>query len=381
MAAENQLKRSEERIEFRIGINLGDIIVDGNDIAGDGVNVAARLEALAEPGGICVSAAVREQVHGSLDVSFNDIGDQRVKNIMRPIRVFAVGLDAARASDPTTRQSNTRREARETDSSGFALDKSVHRRFLLVAALAALTAVGALLLWWNWQRPRAPEPPALSVGVLPLVAPSGTPAATQRLASLTRDISAILARTDVSIRILPVTLRQSSEVNHDDIGELARPIQVRYLLEGEVQLGPEATEIRLRLVKGASGEQVWNETVSLKEPAAVADQNRGLRRVMEHLQARLFEVEMQRVTAAGGFRTTPMDDALRALALDKTQKSLDRLRRQEAMYEEALRRDPDLVPALLGVFHALDGQIDVDSNVASVILMFRVILREVKNRD
>src|ERR1700686_902302 len=86
MAADNQSKPSDQRIEFRIGINIGDIIVDGTDIAGDGVNVASRLEALAEPGGICVSSAVREQVHGSLDVGFTDIGEQQVKNIMRPLR-------------------------------------------------------------------------------------------------------------------------------------------------------------------------------------------------------------------------------------------------------------------------------------------------------
>lgn len=75
MAEQNRSVATNDRIEFRIGINLGDIIVDGNDIAGDGVNVAARLEALAKPGGICVSAAVCDQVHGSLDVRFVDIGD------------------------------------------------------------------------------------------------------------------------------------------------------------------------------------------------------------------------------------------------------------------------------------------------------------------
>jgi len=102
MSADNQSKAADERIEFRIGINLGDIIVDGNDIAGDGVNVAARLEALAEPGGICVSAGVREQVHGQLDVEFVDGGEQRVKNIARPIRVFRVGF--AKHSPPPRRK-------------------------------------------------------------------------------------------------------------------------------------------------------------------------------------------------------------------------------------------------------------------------------------
>jgi adenylate cyclase len=80
----------DRRIRFRIGINLGDIIVDGDDIFGDGVNVAARLEALAEPGGICVSRTVRDQIRDKLPYSFEDMGEQSVKNIARPVRVYAL---------------------------------------------------------------------------------------------------------------------------------------------------------------------------------------------------------------------------------------------------------------------------------------------------
>jgi adenylate cyclase len=88
-------------MQFRIGINLGDVIVDGNDIFGDGVNVASRLEVLAEPGGICISGAVRDQVGDRLDdLSFEDLGDQTVKNIARPIRVFRIHLDADSKSTP-----------------------------------------------------------------------------------------------------------------------------------------------------------------------------------------------------------------------------------------------------------------------------------------
>ena len=88
MATRNTDVPVDQRIEYRIGINLGDVMVDGSDLAGDGINVAARLEALCEPGGICVSGSVREQVHGTLDVHFDDIGEQQVKNIARPIRAF-----------------------------------------------------------------------------------------------------------------------------------------------------------------------------------------------------------------------------------------------------------------------------------------------------
>src|SRR6266550_980698 len=101
MAVRNAAIPAEGRIEFRIGINLGDIIKDRGDIHGDGVNVAARLEALAEPGGICVNRVVRDQVRDRLDIAFEDMGEQQVKNIARPVRAFRVVLDPTpRPSDP-----------------------------------------------------------------------------------------------------------------------------------------------------------------------------------------------------------------------------------------------------------------------------------------
>ena len=92
MAQRNAVVPEEKRIEFRIGVNLGDIIRDGRDIFGDGVNIAARLEALAEPGGICVSRVVHDQVRDKLDLAFKDLGEQQVKNIARPLHVWRVKL-------------------------------------------------------------------------------------------------------------------------------------------------------------------------------------------------------------------------------------------------------------------------------------------------
>ena len=89
--------REDRRIEFRIGVNLGDVIVEGDDIFGDGVNVAARLEGIAEPGGICISASVRDHVGNRLDLAFEDMGEQTLKNIERPVRVFRVALGRASA--------------------------------------------------------------------------------------------------------------------------------------------------------------------------------------------------------------------------------------------------------------------------------------------
>ena len=105
-------KAPDRGLFYRIGINLGDVIVEDGDIFGDGVNVAARLEAIAEPGGICVSAAVREQVGDRLDVGFEDLGEHTVKNITRPIRVFRVRLDGNKTGTPATRAPGGRRRRR-----------------------------------------------------------------------------------------------------------------------------------------------------------------------------------------------------------------------------------------------------------------------------
>src|SRR6516225_319160 len=121
----------DSRIEFRIGINVGGIVVDDGDIFGDGVNIAARLESLAEPGGICVSARVREDAAGKLDLAFRDLGEQQLKNIERPVRAYAVGATVSPA----------RSRPRRIGTTG------------LVAAPIILAVVGiGAAAWWAWPR-------------------------------------------------------------------------------------------------------------------------------------------------------------------------------------------------------------------------------------
>jgi adenylate cyclase len=101
MSKRNAAVPSDRRIEFRIGINVGDIVIDAGDIFGDGVNVAARLEGLAEPGGICVSSRVQEDVQGKIDIAFEDAGEQQLKNIAKPVRVYRVRTNGSRVTSPT----------------------------------------------------------------------------------------------------------------------------------------------------------------------------------------------------------------------------------------------------------------------------------------
>jgi TolB-like protein len=138
---------------FRIGINVGDIIIDGDDIYGDGVNIAARLQTLAEPGSICVSRVVRDQVQDKLNVSFEDLGAQEVKNIARPVEVYRLGL----GDEPLARPGPP------------ALPRAPPLRWATwgVAMAALVAAVTLTFLWWSSHRSATPPPLAMSVAVLP----------------------------------------------------------------------------------------------------------------------------------------------------------------------------------------------------------------------
>ena len=115
MATRNDAVPVERRIEFRVGINLGDVIAEGADLMGDGVNVAARLEGLAEPGGICISASVYDQIAGKLEIDFTDLGEPALKNIERPIRVYAL----ASATDDAAKAQQRRFEPAGSGDGGF----------------------------------------------------------------------------------------------------------------------------------------------------------------------------------------------------------------------------------------------------------------------
>ena len=206
MIARNADVPAERRIEFRMGINLGDIIIEDGDIFGDGVNIAARLEALAEPGGICLSAAAHEQVRDRLDIAFDDLGEQQVKNIARPVRVYRV------------RDSST-------------------------AANAPLPPV-------------LPLPDKPSIAVLPFANMSGDPEQEYFADGMVEEIITALSR----IRWLFVIARNSSftyKGQFVDVKRVGRELGVRYVLEGSVRKGGNRVRITAQLVEAESGAHLW----------------------------------------------------------------------------------------------------------------------------
>ena len=203
MAERNKDLPPERRIEFRIGINLGDIILDAGDIFGDGVNVAARIEALAEPGGICLSDDVQRQ-RGKLDASFEDAGEQRLKNIARPVRVFRV------------------------------------------------RPVGGVAT----PRPGLALPNKPSIAVLPFQNLNGDPEQEYFADGIVEDIVTALSR----FRNLFVISRNSSFTYKGravDVKQVGRELGVRYVLEGSVRKAADRVRITAQLIDAASGAHLW----------------------------------------------------------------------------------------------------------------------------
>jgi adenylate cyclase len=247
MAQRNIDIPAERRIEFRIGINLGDIIRDRGDIFGDGVNVAARLEALAEPGGICVSRVVRDQVRDKLDFSFEDRGEQQVKNIARPIRAFNVKV-AGEAAPP----------APESPS-----------------------------------RSALPLPDKPSIAVLPFTNMSGDPEQEYFADGMVEDIITGLSR----IKWLFVIARNSTFVYKGkaiDIKQVGRELGVRYLLEGSVRKAGNQVRVTGQLIDTASAAHVWAQRYDRALDDIFALQDELTMSVVGAIEPTLRQAEIER---------------------------------------------------------------------------------------
>ena len=268
-----------QRLQFRIGINLGEVIVDRDDIYGDGVNIAARLEALAEPGSICVSGRVFEQVHKNINLGFEDIGEQQVKNIDRPVRVYKVLLDPEAVGTIV-------REIRP-----------MLRRWQLgtiAATLGVLVVVAAAILWQfdlhlPWSTPKetvgtTPDKP--SILILPFRAAGGNPDDEIFGDAMTEDIIAGLIRFP-GLRVLGRNTSFAYKGKDVDSRALARDLGVRFLLDGGIQRAEDRVRIKVRLVKAATDTPVWAESYDRELMDIFAIQDDVTRRVVGTLVSQI----------------------------------------------------------------------------------------------
>jgi TolB-like protein/class 3 adenylate cyclase len=298
MALRNADVPADRRIEFRIGINLGDIIRDGRDVYGDGVNVAARLEALAPPGGICVSRVVRDQVRDKLNFTFDDRGEQQVKNIARPVRVFDVKI------------------------TGEAM------------ALTPFSAVAAPL----------PLPDKPSIAVLPFQNMSGDPEQEYFADGMVEEIITVLSR----IRWLFVIARNSSftyKGKSVDVKQVGRELGVRYILEGSVRKGGNRVRITAQLIEAETGAHLWADRFDGSLEDIFEFQDKVAVDVAGVIEPALQAAEVRRSAARPANDLTAYDLYLRALATFypiTKERLLDALE----LLDQAIAIDPRCGPAL-----------------------------------
>jgi adenylate cyclase len=252
MAERNAGLPQDRRIDFRIGINLGDIIVDGDDIYGDGVNVAARLEALAEPGGICVSRTVCDHVQDKLSFAFEDMGDQRVKNIARPVHVMRVVLDATMPTAPMVQVA------------GIVAPRFSRRRLWLGAlAVLLVLAIGGATSWhlgyWRGALPAASNAAGSdrpSIAVLPFANLGGDMPRDALADGLTEDVVAELAMVS-GLFVASRNAAAQYKGEAVDIAKAGRGMGVRYVLEGSVRRVGDDIRVIAQLIEVATGEHIW----------------------------------------------------------------------------------------------------------------------------
>src|SRR5215475_2406552 len=256
----------DRRMLFRIGINLGDILIDGDDILGDGVNVAARLEGIAEPGGICISSSAYEQVQGKVNVEFADMGEQRLKNIDRPVRVYAA------------------------------------------KAKSHLGMVAPSVL----PEDPLPLPDKPSIAVLPFENMSGDPEQEYFADGMVEEIITALSR----FKWLFVIARNSSftfKGKAVDIKEVGRRLGVRYVLEGSVRKAAGKVRIAGQLIDAVTGAHIWADRFERDLTDVFALQDDVTVAVVSAIEPKLLQTEIAMATRRRPENLTAYDYYLRAL--------------------------------------------------------------------
>jgi adenylate cyclase len=346
LKAENANVPSDRRMEFRIGINLGDVMADGEQIYGDGVNIAARLESLAEPGGLCISGTVHEHIKNKLALRYEDRGAQAVKNIAEPVRVLRVLLEPTTAAlagkDVLRRAQHERLEKRRVGTSHLS------RPALVIVGLLIVGGV-ITLLYPSFRTIRTPQseisnqkalplPDKPSIAVLPFVNISNDPEQEYFSDGITEDLI-----TDLSKLSGLFVIARNSVFTYKGkavkVQEVSRELGVQYVLEDSVRKIGNRMLITAQLVDAPTGHHVWSERYDRELRDIFATQEEIRRKIVSYLAVRLTEGEQER--AWHQYTSTPeaYDYLLRGVEyFNHFTKETNVQARQ--MYEKAIELNP-----------------------------------------
>ena len=299
MAERNRDETDSRRISFRIGVNLGDVIIEGDDIHGDGVNIAARLEGLAEPGGIVVSGKVHDEVRTKLDLGFNDLGVQEVKNIAEPVRAFNVHMGAGATS---------------WDGLG--------------------------------QGVPLPLPDKPSIAVLPFENMSGDAEQEYFSDGITEDLITALSR----IRWLFIVARNSTfsyKGQAPDIRDVARELGVRYVLVGSVRKSGNRVRLNAQLIDGITGNHIWAERYDRELEDVFALQDELTLTLCGAIEPELTKSEQQRTSSKAPENMDAWDYYQRGMWLWQAGRK-DENAEARRMFEHSMELDPSFARAFIG---------------------------------
>jgi len=354
----------DRRIAFRVGINIGDVIVEPHDIFGDGVNIAARLESIAEPGGICISASAYDQVRGKVGVEFVDLGEQNLKNIDRPVRVYALVRDGPGPATQAERATKGRLSPPRRSISW------IRTRLTLVGGVLASTAVvgavaAGLVVYWNvgkavridasqegqkMQREAAARPdiaPRSSLVVLPFANLNNDPEQDFFADGITTDLTTDLAQMPGAFVIGRGTAF-SYKNKQVDLKALGKELGVRWAVQGAVQRVGGQVRMNVSLSDLSTGQDVWSDRFDGDRTSLAALQEQVTARLARSLNVQLIQAESRRSQMGRPTNPDAVDFSMRGWAKLYEPRIRSTNAQARDSFDSALRLDPDNIDAMLG---------------------------------
>ena len=345
----------DRHIRFRIGINTGDAIPHGTDVHGEGVNIAARLEARCPPGGICVSRSVRDQVHGQFELHFEPIGLLTLKNISRPVDAYVVRIDP---KPPTFRR---------------------RARIGLIAGLACVLLIGTSAAGWWWYRggwigqraspvaphsvpviPQAYTPPdiglasapRLSIVVLPFENLSGEAKDDYLVEGITDDLTTDLSRL-TGMFVIAHNSAYAYKGKATDVRQIGEQLGVRYLLEGSVRRVDNSLRVNAQLVSAENGAHLWAERFDHKLSELSTALDAIVDRIAQTLNVALTDLESARSRRERPANPDALDLILRAQSLELHAMGPEQHKERLLLLDQALILDPRSIYAMTQIAHEL----------------------------
>jgi TolB-like protein/class 3 adenylate cyclase len=324
--ARNAELPQSSRMEFRIGVNLGDVIEEDDRIYGDGVNIAARLEGLAEAGGICISGTAFDQVKGKLSLGYQFVGKQTVKNIPDPIRAYKVLM--------------------ETEYAGKIIGEERSKKLPLAAVCAAVALVlfiGGFTIWNFFLKPSAPSsditPEKPSIAVLPFNNMSNDPEQEYFSDGMTDDIITDLSKIS-GLTVISSNSTFTYKGKEIKIPVIAKELGVKYVLEGSIRRAGDEVRINAQLIDAVTDHHVWADRFDGKYESIFALQDKITERIVSALAVKLSASEQKVMAEKGTNNMVAYDTFLKAMSHMRKLTPKDLVKAIE-YFENAIKLDPD----------------------------------------